>query len=57
MGRTLYTLRDNYYSQTIVLCDEHASIMPAVDGDRVQAEPADDNCDCEPCAVEQRCRE
>ena len=57
MGRTLYTLRDNYDSQTIVLCDEHASIMPAVDGDRVQAEPADDNCDCEPCAVEQRCRE
>lgn len=51
-ARTLYTLRDGHgESQQVMVCAEHARAMPPVDGDRVTAQPADDDCSCELCTV------
>lgn len=36
-------------SQDIVVCEACAVGMPPVDGERVQAHPADDDVDCEMC--------
>lgn len=50
--KTCYTLRDDYDSQTVTVCEDHAKEMPQVDGFKVTAKPADDDCNCEFCEQE-----
>lgn len=50
-ARTLFTLycARTGESSAICVCHAHAKEMPAVDGDRVRADAADDDCSCDFC--------
>jgi hypothetical protein len=50
--KTLYTFRDRYDSQEVLVCDLHAKDMPQVNGDSVIAQPADEDCSCDFCRRE-----
>lgn len=48
-SRSLYTLTDKVTgeSQTVVVCQRHGELMPAVDDDLVRAEPAEAGLTCD----------
>ncbi len=47
--KSLYSFRERYYTQDVVVCEDHARGMPAVDGTSVTARPCDHDIECEFC--------
>lgn len=46
---TIFTFRQGYESQEIIVCDTHALEMPLVNQDTVFSRPADHDATCEFC--------
>ena len=50
---TIYTMRDRYDAQTLVVCDACATAMPAT-SETMTAAAADDDVRCDMCAHDQK---